>query len=76
MTGDEALFNSIQACGRPQDVDPATANPEPGILAPSNLPRPRLELGFEVRTDATMDNGFRWVTVSPKAQPDLEIALM
>jgi catechol 2,3-dioxygenase-like lactoylglutathione lyase family enzyme len=36
----------------------------------------RDKLGFEVRTDATMDNGFRWVTVSPKAQPDLEIALM
>jgi len=34
------------------------------------------KLGFEVRTDAKMDNGFRWLTVGPKGQPDLEIALM
>lgn len=34
------------------------------------------KLGFEVRTDSTMDNGFRWLTVGPKAQPDLEIVLM
>lgn len=33
------------------------------------------KLGFEVRTDVTM-NGFRWLTVSPKAQPDFEIVLM
>ncbi len=33
-------------------------------------------LGFEVRTDSTMDGGFRWLTVAPKAQPDLEIVLM
>lgn len=33
------------------------------------------KLGFEVRTDATMGN-FRWLTVSPKGQPDLEIVLM
>jgi len=33
------------------------------------------KLGLEVRTDAKMD-GFRWLTVGPKAQPDLEIALM
>ena len=33
------------------------------------------KLGFEVRTDATMDNGYRWLTVGPKAQPDLEIIL-
>src|SRR5438128_10252689 len=32
-------------------------------------------LGFEVRTDASMDNGFRWLTVGPKDQPDLEIIL-
>src|SRR3989440_12801607 len=32
------------------------------------------KLGFEVRTDATMD-GFRWLTVSPKDQPDLNILL-
>ena len=36
----------------------------------------RDKLGFEVRTDATMDNGFRWLTVAPKTQPDLEIVLM
>jgi catechol 2,3-dioxygenase-like lactoylglutathione lyase family enzyme len=34
------------------------------------------KLGFEVRTDARMDGGFRWLTVGPKGQPDLEIALM
>ncbi len=32
------------------------------------------KLGFEVKTDAKMDNGFRWLTVSPKGQ-DLEIVL-
>jgi catechol 2,3-dioxygenase-like lactoylglutathione lyase family enzyme len=31
-------------------------------------------LGFEVRTDVTMD-GFRWLTVGPPEQPDLEIML-
>ena len=34
------------------------------------------KLGFEVKTDASMPNGFRWLTVSPKGQPDLEIILM
>lgn len=34
------------------------------------------KLGFEVRTDFTMDNGFRWLTVGPATQPDLEIILM
>jgi catechol 2,3-dioxygenase-like lactoylglutathione lyase family enzyme len=34
------------------------------------------KLGFEVRMDQTMDGGFRWLTVGPKAQPDLEIILM
>jgi predicted enzyme related to lactoylglutathione lyase len=34
------------------------------------------KLGFEVRTDAPMEGGFRWVTVAPKSQPDFEIALM
>jgi catechol 2,3-dioxygenase-like lactoylglutathione lyase family enzyme len=29
-------------------------------------------LGFEVRTDQTMD-GFRWLTVGPPSQPDIEI---
>lgn len=36
----------------------------------------RDKLGFEVRTDATMDGGFRWLTVGPKEQPDFEIILM
>jgi predicted enzyme related to lactoylglutathione lyase len=36
----------------------------------------RDKLGFEVRNDMTMDNGFRWLTVAPKTQPDLEIILM
>src|SRR5262245_61292476 len=36
----------------------------------------RDKLGFEVRTDATMDNGFRWLTIGAKTQPDLEIILM
>jgi catechol 2,3-dioxygenase-like lactoylglutathione lyase family enzyme len=34
------------------------------------------KLGLEVRTDHTMENGFRWLTVGPKGQPDLEIVLM
>src|SRR5207247_242300 len=34
------------------------------------------KLGFEVRDDHTMDNGFRWLTVGAKAQPDLNIILM
>src|SRR3954451_25366029 len=33
------------------------------------------KLGFEVRTDMSMDNGFRWLTVGPKAQPDFELVL-
>ncbi|HEX9513080.1 MAG TPA: VOC family protein [Puia sp.] len=33
-------------------------------------------LGFKVGTDATMENGFRWLTVIPPDQPDLEIALL
>src|SRR5207244_12838645 len=32
------------------------------------------KLGFEVRSDATMD-GFRWLTVGRKDQPDLNILL-
>jgi catechol 2,3-dioxygenase-like lactoylglutathione lyase family enzyme len=31
-------------------------------------------LGFEVRSDAVLD-GFRWLTVGPKDQPDLNILL-
>src|ERR1700758_17793 len=34
------------------------------------------KLGFDVRMDASMDNGFRWLTVTPKGQPDLQIVLM
>jgi catechol 2,3-dioxygenase-like lactoylglutathione lyase family enzyme len=34
------------------------------------------KLGLEVRTDARMDGGYRWLTVGPKGQPDLEIVLM
>ena len=33
------------------------------------------KLGFEVRTDQTMDD-FRWVTVGPLEQDDLEIVLL
>jgi catechol 2,3-dioxygenase-like lactoylglutathione lyase family enzyme len=36
----------------------------------------RDKLGFEVRNDMTMDNGFRWLTVGPKTQPGLAIILM
>jgi catechol 2,3-dioxygenase-like lactoylglutathione lyase family enzyme len=32
------------------------------------------KLGFEVRTDATMDT-FRWLTVGPPDQPDFELIL-
>jgi catechol 2,3-dioxygenase-like lactoylglutathione lyase family enzyme len=34
------------------------------------------KLGFEVRDDHTMDNGFRWLTVGAKTQPDLNLILM
>lgn len=33
------------------------------------------KLGFEVRADETID-GFRWLTVGPKGQPDLEMPLL
>ena len=33
------------------------------------------KLGFKVNTDATMDSGFRWLTVNPPDQPELEIIL-
>ncbi|HEY0676890.1 MAG TPA: VOC family protein [Chitinophagaceae bacterium] len=33
------------------------------------------KLGFKVHTDATMDNGFRWLTVTPPEQPEMEIVL-
>lgn len=34
------------------------------------------KLGFEVRTDAAMGGGFRWLTVGLKDQPELEFVLM
>jgi catechol 2,3-dioxygenase-like lactoylglutathione lyase family enzyme len=36
----------------------------------------RDKLGFDVRNNVSMDNGFRWVTLSPKMQPNLEVVLM
>jgi catechol 2,3-dioxygenase-like lactoylglutathione lyase family enzyme len=38
----------------------------------------RDKLGFEVRTDMPMteEGSVRWLTLSPKGQPDLEIVLM
>ena len=33
------------------------------------------KLGFKVHTNATMDNGFRWLTVTAPEQPELEIVL-
>jgi hypothetical protein len=32
--------------------------------------------GFTPRTDVTMGEGFRWVTVGHPSQPELEITLM
>ncbi len=34
------------------------------------------KLGFEVKVDHTLPTGFRWLTVAPKGQSDLEIILM
>jgi catechol 2,3-dioxygenase-like lactoylglutathione lyase family enzyme len=36
----------------------------------------RDKLGFEVRMDHKMDHGFRWLTVAPPGQKDLELVLM
>ena len=33
------------------------------------------KLGFKVKTDFAMQNGFRWLTVATPDQPDLEIVL-
>jgi catechol 2,3-dioxygenase-like lactoylglutathione lyase family enzyme len=33
-------------------------------------------LGFKVNTDATMESGYRWLTLNPPEQPDLEVVLM
>ncbi|HZQ67895.1 MAG TPA: VOC family protein [Terriglobales bacterium] len=34
------------------------------------------KLGFEVKVDQSLPTGFRWLTVAPKGQPDLELILM
>ena len=34
------------------------------------------KLGFQLKTDAKMGDDFRWITVCPPGQPDLEITLM
>ncbi len=33
------------------------------------------KLGFKVNTDIIMDNGMRWLTVTPPGYPDIEILL-
>jgi len=33
-------------------------------------------LGFKLNTDVKMDNGFRWLSVNPPDQPDLQITLL
>jgi len=33
-------------------------------------------LGFEPRTDVTMGEGFRWVTIGHPSQPELQVTLM
>jgi catechol 2,3-dioxygenase-like lactoylglutathione lyase family enzyme len=34
------------------------------------------KLGFEVKADYSAPNGFRWLTVAPKGQSEVEIALL
>jgi catechol 2,3-dioxygenase-like lactoylglutathione lyase family enzyme len=34
------------------------------------------KLGFELKADYTAPNGFRWLAVAPKGQPEIEIALV
>jgi catechol 2,3-dioxygenase-like lactoylglutathione lyase family enzyme len=34
------------------------------------------KLGFKVNIDSKMENGFRWLTVCPPEQPDLQVALL
>ena len=34
------------------------------------------KLGFEVKVDHSMPSGFRWLTVAPKGQSELEIILL
>src|SRR5882672_6881802 len=33
-------------------------------------------LGFKVNTDVVMEHGFRWLTINPPEQADLQIALL
>jgi catechol 2,3-dioxygenase-like lactoylglutathione lyase family enzyme len=33
------------------------------------------KLGFKINTDMTMDNGMRWLTVTPPGSPEIEIIL-
>jgi catechol 2,3-dioxygenase-like lactoylglutathione lyase family enzyme len=33
------------------------------------------KLGFEVRTDFSMEGGFRWLSVGPRTQPEVELVL-
>jgi len=34
------------------------------------------KLGFELKTDYSAPNGYRWLTVAPKGQTEIEIALL
>lgn len=34
------------------------------------------KLGFRVRNDATMDGGYRWLTIGLDTQPDIELIVM
>jgi hypothetical protein len=34
------------------------------------------KLGFDLKGDQSLPNCFRWLTVSPRAQPELQIILM
>lgn len=34
------------------------------------------KLGFEVKVDQSLPTGFRWLTVAPKGQPELQIILL
>jgi catechol 2,3-dioxygenase-like lactoylglutathione lyase family enzyme len=34
------------------------------------------KLGFEVKVDQSMPNGFRWLTVAPKGQSEVQIILL
>ena len=48
-----------------------------GVLDQDEAPRFYTEkLGFDVRTDVTMDGGFRWLTVGPPDQPDVQLILL